>query len=890
MTLWARIRSWLSAMLGRTRMESEMDAELRFHMEAYAEDLARGGVARQEAMRRARLEFGGIERAKEECREARGLSLLDSFLQDLRYALRVLRKSPGFAAIATLTLALGITANVTVFSFADALFLRSVPAKDPKRLVRILATEKGGEGFLSFPEYAFLRDHAKSLDQLAAHYSTAPFYVSINGQAGEIMGAVVSSNYFEMLGLRPSLGRFFLPEEDSVPDRDALAVIGYGLWQRIYGADPEVTGKSLSINGHRFQIIGVAPKEFGGVELGEARNEIWIPSMMSRVGYRWCDALQADCTIFALMGHLAPGNSPKQAQAELTTLTRQLQSAGKGFDEREGVSVTPAAGVNEREHAYFLLLTQLLSTVAGVLLLVVCANLAGLLVARNTARGSEIAMRRALGAGTGRISRQLLTENLLLAAGAGAISLILSLWTSKWLAGFWAVDDEGYRRLFDVRLDWREFAYAIAITLAAGALFSLLPLRNASRTDLNEALKSGGKGAGIQARSHARAMLVSLQVGLSLTLLVGAGLLFRSSARLEASENMDLHQVLGLRLRPRLVGYPPEKSQAFLKEVIEKLRAFPQVESVSLMNTSGLVWSKGTGMKLALPGKVYAKPADEETTRAHEVALNYFATLRIPFVAGRDFNQTDRPGSPRVVIVNETLASLVSKDRSPLGQYLILNDKPYEIVGEVKDAQIRTAVEGPVPMAYLPFWQSDTEPQTDARMCIRVSGNLIDALPQIRQLISEINPDVPITETMPLLEQVRGAHTNTRVAAAVMNCAALLAVVLCSMGLFGVVSYEVGRRGREIGIRMALGARPGQVVGLFLRQGVTLACIGCAGGLALSLATSHLLSAWLIGVRPVDPGVFSLSALLLASIALLASYLPAKKAARVDPVVVMRYE
>jgi predicted permease len=884
-------QTWLrmKAIRYRAQLDRELQDELEFHLAMGIEKNRDAGAEAEEARYAARRQFGNMSRVRETSRDMWTFAPLETLWQDLRFAARTLWKNSGFSAVAIVTLALGITANVTVFSFVDALFLRSIPAKDPTRLVRILALQRHGEGLVSYPEYAYLRDHARSVDLLAAHYSTAPLYVSANGQSGEIQGAVVSANYFSMLGLSPRLGRFFYSDEDTVPGRDPVAVIGYGLWERIFGRDPSALGRTLLINGTSFIIIGVAPKDFAGVNIGGSSNEIWIPSMMIHVGYRWCDGLKPDCTILALMGRLSPGHSTQEAQTELATLVRQLQTAGKGFDERSGVSVTPAVGVSEQDRRFFLLVTRLLTTIAGILLLVICANVGGLLVARGVARNAEIAMRRALGASASRITALLLAENLLLASLAGALAIIFSQWTSKWLAGFYSIDSEGYRRLFDVRLDARQLVYSVIATLLSAMLFALLPIWQANRADLIEVLKSGGS-LHTSGRTRARTTLVTVQLALSLGLVVGAGLLARSTSNLMAGRNMDLQRVLGFRLRPRLVGYSPEKSQAFLREVVERLAALPGVEAVSLMNTSGEVWGNGGGIRWALPGRVSTKPADPTETPDHEIAPDYFTTLQIPFVAGRDFNETDIQGSPRVAIVNETLAAKIAPDHPPLQQYVALDDKLYQIVGIVKDAQIRNVLDPRIPMAYLPFWQNDTEPQTDARFCVRTIGDPLATLPAIRQTISAVDSNVPITETMPLLEQVRGAYTDARLAGAVLACSAALAVVLSAIGLFGVIAYEVGQRKREIGIRLALGAMPRQVVVLFLKKGLAVVLAGCIAGLVVSFAASPLLSAWLFNVRPSDPVTFGAAALLLAVVALLASYLPSRRATQVDPVQALRHE
>ena len=815
---------------------------------------------------------------------------MQTLWQDLRYGLRMLAKSPGLTLIAVLTAALGIAANVTVFSVIDGLFLRSVPAKNPERLVRIVAQENDGEGLFSIPEFAYLRDHAKTVEELTAHYSTAPLYISANGETGEVVGAVVSSSYFSILGLQPRLGRFFTNGEDSVPDRDAVAVLGYGFWQRIYDGDPGVIGKTFLINSHSFTIVGIMPPEFHGTEIGGTPLEIWIPAMMIHVGYRHCDGFQPSCTILAILARLKPGISAAQAQTEIAILMQQLRSSNPAFDERYGASVWPAIGITrDRGRDYFLALARLLATIGGLLLLIVCANLGGLLVARGTARGTEIAMRLALGAGRARIVRQLLTESLLLAFAGGVLGLLLSLWTSRLLVSFYSVDDEGYAHLLDVQPNATIVLYSIAMTAAAGVLFGLLPALQASRTDLNETLK-GGAATATTTTKFSRTALAALQVAFSLALLVGAGLLARSDAFIQSGRNIDLHHVLGLRLPVSLVHYPPDKAYTFKKEVVRKLRELPGVESVSLAKGQGLVWHFGSrgGDRATPPGKIYAKPEDEPMVAVKPIAPDYFATLKIPFVSGRDFNDSDKPGSPLVAIVNETFARQIMANRLPLGQTVLIDDKPYRIVGLVKDAQMRSGIELPLPVAYLPFWQDDT--LLEARMCIRFAGDPAAALPMVRKAIASIDPQVPVTEAMPLMDQVRGAYKDARIANAVLSCAALLALVLSAMGLYGVVSYEVSRRTKEIGLRMALGAATRDVVQLFLRQGLVVVLVGVFCGGTLAFATTRLLKTWLFGVGSADPMSFAAAAAVLLLVTLTAAYLPARRAMRVDPMVALRHE
>lgn len=880
----------LQSLLRQKRTEQELDEELGAFLELALEEKMKSGMSREDARRAVRLEQGSFMVTKEVIRSSGWEFVVQTCVQDLRFAARIFSKNPGLALVAVLTAALGIAANVTVFSVIDGLFLRSVPAKDPERLVRIVAPENDGEGLFSIPEFAYLRSNAKTVEELTAHYSTAPLYTSANGETGEVTGAVVSSSYFSLLGLRPYLGRFFANEEDSVPDRDAVAVLGYRFWQRIYNGDSGVIGKTLLINDHSFTIVGIMPPEFRGTEIGGTPLEIWIPSMMIHVGYRYCDGLQPGCTILGILARLKPGTNASQAQAEITTLLRQLKVSNSAFDDRYGASVTPAIGITrDRGRDYFLELARLLATVGGLLLLIVCANLGGLFVTRGTARRAEIAMRIALGAGRARIVGQLLTESLLLAFAGGFLGLLLSTWTSRLLVSFYSLDDEGYPHLLDVHLNAVIIIYSIVVTAAAGLLFGLLPALQASRTDMNEALK-GGAATLTAGKKFSHTVLATVQVSFSLALLVGAGLLARSDAFIQSGRNIDLHHVLGVRLPLSLIHYPQEKAYTFKREVVRRLRELPGVESVSLAKGQGLVWHFGSrgGERATQPGKTYARPADEPMVATKQIAPDYFATLKIPFVSGRDFNDSDKPGSPLVTIVNETFAREITGNSLPLGQTVLIDDKPYAIVGLVKDAQMRSAVELRLAVAYLPFWQDET--LLEARMCIRVSGDAAAALPMVRRTIASIDPEVPVTEAMPLMDQVRGAYKDTRIANAVLSCAALLALILSAMGLYGIVSYDVTRRTKEIGVRTALGARPYDVVRLFLRQGFRIALTGVLFGAGLAFATTRLLGAWLFGVGSADTISFGIATAVLLVATGTAAYLPARRAMRVDPIVALRYE
>ena len=803
--------------------------------------------------------------------------------QDLRYALRTFRRAPLFTVVATVTIALGIAANVTVFSFIDALFLRELPVKGAGRLVRIFGTRQSqAHRAFSYSEYAYLRDHAASVDRLIAHYSTAPLYVTMDRKAGEVQGAVVSANYFPTLQATPYLGRFFRPEEDTVPDRDAVAVVGYDLWRSWFGADPSVVGKAMRINSRIFQIIGVAPRNFRGIAAGESANELWIPTMMLRTGYRWCDAIEDDCTTLDILGRLAPGRGVQQASAELAALTAQLAATQPGKDVSQGAWATPAVGA---QMGGFRPVARVLAITAATLLLVGCVNLAVLLMARAQARAKEMAMRLALGAARVRILQQLLTESVLLALLGGALGLILSLATNRLLIGFYTTDAEGYRQWFDMSLDARTLLYAVAIAFATGILFGVLPAFQGARQDTLAAFKGD---SGSSSKHFGRSVLVSCQIALSLALLVGAGLLARSVRKIESGQVFDPQHVALLRLRPRLVSYAPDKAQAFQRQVVRRLKTLPGVEALSYTGGAGFVWGRSASAAVALPGEQQAVPGRERSVGHKEIAPAYFATLRIPLVAGREFDDHDVVGSQRMTIVSESLARELWPAGSALGRSILVDGQAHRVVGVARDSQLLDDTESRVPTLYVPYWQ---EPgMTDSRMCIRVAGDPEVELPRIKAAIASVDPNVPITEAMPMIAQVRGVYTNVRMAKSVVMSAAGLALLLSAIGLYGVLAFMVGRRTREIGIRMAVGAMPRQVLALFLRQGLTLALLGCCGGIALAAVTTRSLASFLYGVPTRDPQTFAAGAVVLVCVAAAAAYLPARRAARVDPMVALHDE
>ncbi|HSB08444.1 MAG TPA: ABC transporter permease [Blastocatellia bacterium] len=814
----------------------------------------------------------------------------DAMIQDLRFGLRIMAKKPGFTLVAVLTLALGIGANLTIFSFVDTFFLRPVPAREHDRLVIAESSRNGGllrDYNVSYPAYLNYRDHTQSFEALAAHYSTAPMNVVIEGDSRVANGAVVSANYFSMLGIQPHLGRFFLPEEDVVPDRDPVVVISHRMWQRYFGGDPSVLGKELNLNGSACQIIGVAPQDFPGVLAGFA-NEFWLPTMMLRLGYRWCDGItEADCRPLSLLGRLAKGRTLSEAEAELNLLARRLAPASPAEQERV-ISLRPAVGVRRDEREGFVYQMQLLMAVTGLLLLIACANVASLLLVRGAARRKEIAVRLCIGAGRWRLIRQFLTESLLLALAGGALGLLISGWAREALSGFYTTTYSSLQLEYDLSLSPRGLIYAFALTLLTGLLFGLLPAFQATRHDLVSALKDGAAPG--QRHHRVRGALVIGQVALSLALLVAAGLLIRSESHVRQGANFDPQHVAAFRLRPALVNYPAEKARAYVSEVVRGLEATPGVQSVTWSSGSGLAWLDGGELRVRLPEQASLRPEYQPTAEHQRVALRFCETLRIPLLQGREFNEADEGSARRVVVINETLARHLWPEGWELESTLMLDDQPYQVVGITKDAQLRNLLEGPMPFVYLPYWVSNQKQLLDARFLVRVAGDPQTMLGSLRRAIVAIDPDVPISEDVPLTQQVNAIYKPVMLTSAVLSWAGALAFFLSMLGLYGVLAFAVSQRTREIGIRMALGAKRHNVLRLVIAQGLRLALAGVAIGLLAAYAATRLISSLLYGVSATDSLTFAVIPALLLGVALLACWLPARRATKVDPMVALRYE
>jgi putative ABC transport system permease protein len=813
--------------------------------------------------------------------------------QDVRYAIRRMRRTPGFTAAAVATLALGLGLNSAVSSLAYALFIRPLPLDESDRLAFVDQTLPGRPllGYpLSYPDYTYYREHAHRFSDLAAHYPTSPMHAATSEWSFEGSGAVVSANYFNVLRLRPALGRFFVEEEDRVPGRNPVAVISHDVWRTRFGSDPRVLGADIRLNGVAFRIVGVAPEGFRGVVSGITPNDVYIPTAMFKAGYRYCDGLARNCRVIGLIGRLQPDASVEDAQAEMSTLARQLEATFPDSNRGRGVHVRPARGVRIEEQSRSAPIVSLLAAAAALVLLVASANVAGLLLARGMRRRKEIAILLALGAGRGRVMRGLLVESILLAAAGGASGLIVAVWATDVLRSFFGVDHSGTVVNLDLSLHPGVVAIALAVAIATGVLTGIAPALYATKTDAIPALKDENAGAGAR-RSRLRDVMIVCQVAMSVLLLAGSALLVQSFMRIHRGPGFDPDTVALLRLRPSLVDYGSERAWAFQREALRRIEALPGVVAASPANVPPLPkWNRPRQpIRLAGDTTDIANAFQSSTTY---VGARYFAALGDGVIEGREFDERDRPGSPQVTILNETLAGRLFPAGGAVGSIVTLGNARVEIVGVVRDLQFVSVWDRPEPIAYLNYWQQDRTLNwsQDSVTHVRINGNAAAALPEIRKTIAALDPDVPIAEVAPLGERLNYQFAEVRAARALLLTFGALALLLSGIGLYAALAFAVTQRSREIAIRIALGAARGDVSRLVFGHGVAIVSIGAAAGTVAAAAMGPLVAHLLYGVSPRDPLALVAGPAALTVVAFAAIWLPARRAMAVDPIAALRAE
>jgi predicted permease len=829
---------------------------------------------------------------------------------DVRYALRALRRSPVLTIVAMLSVALGIGANVAIFSLLSHVMFRMLPVADPEKLVVFhtddqregRSTSDNGEAVFSYPMYKDLRDRNRVFTGVIAR-SSAPVSVSYRGNTERARAEMASGNFFEVLGIHPSLGRLLTPDDDIAPGAHPVVVLSHGYWKRRFGAQMDILGRTVNINQHPMVVIGVAPAGFQGV-LGGDTPDVLVPiAMKHEITPTW-DALDDRLTRWlSIFARLKPGVRWQQADAAMSVLYRavseeevtQLKHPLTGRDREKYVAqklgLRPAAqGINPLRADWETPLVALLAMV-GLVLLIACANVANLLLARAAGRRKEIAVRLAIGATRGAIARQLLTESLVLAVAGGAAGLALSRWTMDGLLGLLPSDARG--GWLGATLDWRTLAFSAALTFVTGMLFGLAPALDSSRLETGRALKESAANVA-SGRGHARMRkgFIVVQVAFSALLLVGAGLFARSFFNL-MTEDPGFHaeNLLRFGIDPKLNGYDPTRGWAFYRELQQRLATLPGVRAVACASM-GPFGHSSEGGNITVEG--YKTGEDEYVGALKDyVSRDYFRTMGIPLVAGREFTEQDMAAAPKVVIVNEHFVQKYCKDQNPLGKHMafgggnrVVLDR--EIVGVARDSKHGALREEVSPFVYQPYTQAETLDR--AVFFVRAVRDENALGPDIRGLVRNIDANLPVYDMGSMTVQIQDSIYRSRLIAILAGAFGALATILAAIGLYGVVTFNVARRTAEMGLRQALGALPGDLLRLVMGEVGALLIAGLGMGLMAAWLLSRYVESQLFGVEAKDPLVFASAAVSLALIALVAGYIPARRASRVDPIQALRYE
>ena len=805
---------------------------------------------------------------------------------DIRYGVRMLAANPGFSTVAILSLAIGIGANTSIFSLADAMLLRPLPVAQPSGMVRVVSTSQTARyDKISYPDYLDFRDHAKSFSGMLG-YKNIPvgFNPNPDAPAKLMLGLAVTTNFFDVLGIRTALGRGFRADEDRLP----VVILADSVWDSQFGRDPSVIGRTVKLSKVDFTIIGVAPQSFPGLDR-YAHESLYVPlGITPRFAPDEKDLLgHRERLNLSVYGRLAPGRTASEAQAEMQTIARNLEQAYPDTNRGRSALAMPELQARMRVDPDDALQTAIFLAIAGLVLLIACANVASLLLSRARARSREIAIRLAIGASRARLLRQLLTESLLLAFAGGVAGLGLALLGIRFFSAIrlptalplWLV----------AHLDLRVLLVCLGASALSGVVFGIAPALHTLRTDLSGTLKAGDAAlSGKRRRFQMRNILVIGQVAVSMLLLLIAGLLVKDFANASGfTAGFRTDHVLLLTLDPSLVGYHEPQGRAFYRQLSERVSGLPGVRSVALGEHVPLGVTSSS-KNIVVEGYEMPRGQRSLSVLVNPVDDHYFNVMQIPVVSGRKFEPSDTQSSVPVAIVNEAMAQTYWPKRNPIGGQIQMGKQPLEVVGIVKNIKYRDLTESPQPFLYLPFSQ-----QYESLMTLHVETSVDPAtlagpvLAEIRKL----DAATPVQDVQTMQHFFReGALFGNRLITQVVTVIGLFGLLLAITGLYGVIAYSVSRRTHEIGIRMAIGADPGSVARLVLRQGLRLTAIGGAIGLVLSLLASQLLSSMLVGVSAHDPQVYVAVPLLLAAIALLACYVPARRAARIDPLLALRQE
>lgn len=894
---------WWHRLFNRGRQEEELEKELRFHLEQHTSDLIAEGHSPEEAARRARVALGGQEQVKEMCRDARGTRWLWDLGRDLRYGVRMLAKQPAFTAVAVLALALGIGVNAAILSAVNGFVLRPLPIEEPSELVSPYWGKKAdAEAWheFSYANFVDLREQNKTFadlcawDEVSASVSSGEGRGAADDERAEVVwGELVGANYFDVMGVRPVLGRGFLPEEDRTPNTHPVAVISHQLWQRRFGSDAGVLGKTVYLNGQPFTVIGVMPESFIGSTF-YLRYSFWAPSAMAQRFNRRAEwKTDRSYATVRLYGRLKPGVTLEQAEADLNSVVGNLARLYPKENADTKVKVVRELDGRYQGATKYIRYGGLMALcISGLVLLMACANVANLMLARATTRAREIGIRLAIGASRGRVVRQLLTESVLLALLGGALGCALAYWGTGLIQA--TVPPVPYPISLEFGLDGYALKWMLVISLLTGVFFGLAPAVLASRADLVTVIKGGAPQTSHgRRRMNLRGALVVAQVTISIVVLVCAGLFIRSLGKaLETDPGFRTDDVITMQINPKLLGYDQQTIWRQFHEIQRRIEALPGVRVVALTDDLPLQAGNLSRGPIVKEGEADPPPNQGFISECSFVSPKYFDAVRTPLVLGRDFTEHDDSNAPPVVIVNQEFARRFygGAEQAMGKRFRFAQGTPLmEIVGVAKDGLYRSLYEDRRPYMFLPVYQ-----QTYAAMAVVISAQSTGALQTVaegaRREIAKVDARLPVYGLMTAEENMTIAYWGPRLAAGMASTFGVLALVLATMGLYSVMTYAVSQRTREIGIRMALGAQVRDVLRLVVSQGMYMALVGIVLGLTGAFLLTRALASLLLGVGATDPLTFVGVPALLIAVALLACYVPARRAARVNPLLALRHE
>jgi len=866
----------LRSLFRRGQVEAELNEELRYHLERQIEVNTAAGMSVEEARYAALRAMHGLDQRKEECRDMRRVRLIEDLWQDFRFGLRSLLKRPGFTAIALLALALGIGANTAIFSLVNAVILQPLPYRDPDRLISVYGTRnRSTQGSVGPTDFLDYRSQNKTFEQFAASGSMMlPMNLTGSGEPERLNASIITGNYFDTFGVRPALGRGFSLENEKT-GQDHVTVLSHAFWQTRFGGDPNIVNKTINLDGKAYEVLGVMPAE---VVLPQPA-QLWVPINFDADP----EMKMRNARFLRGIGRLKEGVTLDQAQTDTDLIAAQLEQQYPDSNKGWSLRLIPLREILVGGSRTMLFI---LFGAVGFVLLIACANVANLLLVRAAARQKEIAMRTALGASRLRIIRQMITESLLLAIFGGALGALLAVAGVKLLV---SLGEDNIPRTANVKIDATVLAFTLLISLATGLLFGLAPAIRTMKENLVDALKDGIRGGSeATVKNRTRSLLVVFESAIAVMLLIAAGLLIRSLVALQnVDPGFDPNNVLTLRVDlPRQKYNTPEKASNFFEQLETRVAGLPDVEAVGLITDLPL-----SGEARDMPYRVEGRPATSDIAFVdfRRVNKNYFSAMRIPLRRGRNFSEQEVRQSDKAIVVSQAFVDSVFPNEEALGKRLIIwsgiRNEPYEIIGIVGDTRYQSLQGEPSATMYVP-----TRELLFVNLVIRTQGDPLSLVGGVRKEVNALDPDQPIAAIRPMTEWVAMSAAGARYRTTLLGLFALLAMILAATGIYGVMSYSVAQRTQEIGVRMALGARPLDVLKLVVRQGMMLALIGVIVGLAGALALTRVMSSLLFGVTERDPITFVAVAALLIVVAFISCFVPAHRATRVDPLIALRCE